>query len=67
MGRYDLDWIIILFSSILMLLEWKELEESTGRVILTTGPSLENWGSKPSRVIFEASNNIFLGSKLSHL
>jgi hypothetical protein len=36
------------FSSILMLLEWKKLEESTCRVILVAGPSLENWGLKPS-------------------
>jgi hypothetical protein len=32
------------FSSISMLLEWKKLEESTCRVILVAGPSLENWG-----------------------
>jgi hypothetical protein len=29
------------FSSILMLLEWKKLEESTCRAILVAGPSLE--------------------------
>jgi hypothetical protein len=38
-------------SSILMLSEWKKLEESTCRVILVAGPSLENWGLEPSRAI----------------
>jgi hypothetical protein len=30
-------------SSISILLEWKKMEESTYRVILVAGPSLENW------------------------
>jgi hypothetical protein len=36
------------FSFVLMLLEWKKLEESTCRFILVVGPSLENWGPEPS-------------------
>jgi hypothetical protein len=28
------------------------------------GPSLENWGLKPSRAIFEASKNLFGGKKI---
>jgi hypothetical protein len=39
------------FSSIMMLSEWKNLEESTCRAILMVGQSLENWGLKPSIVI----------------
>jgi hypothetical protein len=39
------------FSSILVLSGWKKLEESTCRAILVAGPSLENWGLKPSRAI----------------
>jgi hypothetical protein len=52
------------FSSISMLSEWKKLEESTCRVILMVGPSLENWGLKPSRAIFEASNKFFWGQNI---
>jgi hypothetical protein len=38
-------------SSISMLSELKKLEELACRVILVVGPSLENWGPKPSRAI----------------
>jgi hypothetical protein len=47
----DSDWIIILFPSILMLLEWNNLEELACKIILVAGPSLENWGPEPSGAI----------------
>jgi hypothetical protein len=34
-----------------MLSEWKNIEESTCKVIIMVGPSLENWGLKPSEAI----------------
>jgi hypothetical protein len=52
-----LSWILIrigslyYFSSISMLSKWKKLEESTCKVVLVVGPSLENWGPEPSRAI----------------
>jgi hypothetical protein len=34
-----------------MLSEWKNIEESTCRIILMVGPSVENWCLKPSEAI----------------
>jgi hypothetical protein len=52
------------FSSISMLSEWKTMEESARNVILMAGPSLENWGLKPSRAIFRHKIDFF-GQKIS--
>jgi hypothetical protein len=43
---FDPDWIIILFVIYLDAFIVKKCKESTCRVILVAGPSLENWGSK---------------------
>jgi hypothetical protein len=51
MGSYHMNWIIILFFIYLDVFKEEKVEESTCRVILVAGPSLENWGSKPSGVI----------------
>jgi hypothetical protein len=40
------DWIIILFFVYLDAFIVEKLDESACRVILTTSPSLENWGLK---------------------
>jgi hypothetical protein len=64
MGRYDLDWIIILFFIYLDAFRVEKLEESTCRVILVVGPNLENWGLKPSRAILRHKNDIFFWSKI---
>jgi hypothetical protein len=34
-----------------ILAEWKNIEESTCRVIIIVGPNLENWGLKTSEAI----------------
>jgi hypothetical protein len=47
----DLNWIIILFFIYLDAFRVEKLKESTFRVILVAGPSLENWGLEPSRAI----------------
>jgi hypothetical protein len=47
------------FSSILMLSKSKKLEESTYMIISMAGPSLENWGLKPSRAILRHQTTFF--------
>ena len=47
------------FSSILMLSEWKKLEESTCRAILVACPNLENWGPKHSWAILRNQTTFF--------
>jgi hypothetical protein len=42
-----------------MLLKWKKLEESSCRVILVAGPSLENWGLEPSGAILRHQTTFF--------
>jgi hypothetical protein len=42
MGKYDMDWIIILFFIYPDAFRVETLEESACRVILVAGPSLEN-------------------------
>jgi hypothetical protein len=61
MGRCDLDWIIIFFSSILMLLEWKKWRNQLTGPFLPVGPSLENWGLKPSGSILRHQMTFFGG------
>ena len=39
-------WIFILFLSMLMLLEWKKVDELAHNTIFTGSPSLENFGLK---------------------
>jgi hypothetical protein len=51
MGRYDLDWIIILFFIYLNDFKVEKLEELSWKAILVLGPDLENWGLEPSRSI----------------
>jgi hypothetical protein len=46
-------------SSILMLSEWKKLEESTCKAILAAGPSLENWGREPFGAILRHQTLVF--------
>jgi hypothetical protein len=46
-----MDWIVIVFFIYFDAFRVEKLEESTCRVILVSGPRLENWGSKPSRAI----------------
>jgi hypothetical protein len=50
------------FSSISLLSKWKKLEETTYKVILVAGPSLENWGLEPSRTVLR-NQLIFFGFK----
>jgi hypothetical protein len=42
----------------------KKLEESSCRVILVVGPSLENWDPKPSGVIL-MNQTMFFGVEIS--
>jgi hypothetical protein len=58
---------IYYFSSILVVSKWQKFEESTCKVILVLGNSLENWGLEPSKVIFEALNDIFGNSSVWNL
>jgi hypothetical protein len=46
-------------SSTLILLEWKTLKESFGRVILITGPNLEDWVLKPFGDILSNQTSFF--------
>jgi hypothetical protein len=51
------------FSSILMHSEWEKLKESTFKVILVVGPSLENWILKPFKDFLRHQTN-FNGIKI---
>jgi hypothetical protein len=51
MGRYDPDWINILFVIYLDAFRVEKLEESTCKVILVAGPNLENCILEPSGAI----------------
>jgi hypothetical protein len=57
----DMIWIgsFYYFSSFSMLSKWKKMEESTCRVNLMVGPSLENWGLKPFRAILRHQTTCF--------
>jgi hypothetical protein len=50
-----------------MLSEWKKLEESTCRVILMVGISLENWGLNPFEAILRHQKACFGVKKFSAL
>jgi hypothetical protein len=64
MGMYDMDWIIILFVMYLDAFRVERIEGINLEGHLMVGPSLENWGLKPSRSILR-NKMAFLGVKLS--
>jgi len=61
MGRYDPNWIIILFFIYLTTFWVEKLEELACKAILVVVPNLEIWVQKTIKNILES----FLGIKLS--
>jgi len=55
----DLDWIIILFFIYLDDFRVEKIGGMNYRVILTIGPSLENWGLKLSEAILRHRTTFF--------
>jgi len=61
MGRYDSDWIIILFFIHLNAFEVEKVEESYHGAVFIGGTQFGKMGPQTFEECFEASNYFFLG------
>jgi hypothetical protein len=59
MGRYDPDWINILFFIYIDAFRVEKMAESTCRVILVVVPNLGNWGLNLFEAIFRYQMTLY--------